>query len=615
MNPNKLILKCASMVLCLVMLLSFAACSTPTVNVKTDDPSSSPEGSLGNPSNLSSVLESIDQPSKGGQSDPTSDPSSNSASAPVSPSGSDESSLPPSESGGESSPVIPPVKVTGVSLDKSELTLLLGGEYALAATVMPEDAENKKVTFSSSNDKVVTVSQEGVVVAVGMGSATVTVKTADGSFSATCKVQVNDLPATAPRYDENGLPNYTPVFEEGVEYVDFNAKNVLHMFTHCLVDYTGQPERDEFYKDCITADEFRSILEEVYKNDYVLIDIDYMYDYAYVGTKLTATVKKTIKVPKGKKPLIISVDNVAYPYGEHGLGRADRLEVRDGQLYAYTKLKDGSDQYSQDNEVFPILEKFIAAHPDFSFSGAKCVVAPSAADGLFGWDTTSDAKNREENVKQARIIANWFIEHGYALACHSYYHGNFQTMTLDKIRKDLDLWNEEAAPIIGKTHVFIYPYGAFTIKGSENSKLMSEYGFAVFCATSMNGINWDNFPLEGNAYNERIILASKLFVTYKDNAVLNKLFDPYKVYDNSVHSVKLYALSLTSNTLTMSVGESKKVDATVKGLFAELQYSSSGEGLAVDGQGNLTATQAGSYTVTVSVKGSSVKATCTVTVE
>lgn len=594
MNLKNKILRGVALLLCLWMTVSAAACVRPQLEV-SGGASSAPEGSLENPSNLSSILESIEQPSSG---DPSSkeDPASPSKEPVVSPS-------------------LPDVKVTGVSLDKSELTLLVGGEYLLKATVLPENASDRSLTFVSSDPKVVTVSAEGKVTALALGSATVTVTTKDGSFNAACKVQVNDLPATAPRYDENGLPKYTPVFEEGVEYVDFNAKNVLHMFTHCLVDYTDQPEREEFYKDCITADELRAILEEVYNNGYVLIDIDYMYDYAYVGDKLTATIKKTIKLPKGKKALIISVDNVAYPYGEHGMGRADRLQVVDGQLYAYTKLKDGSDQFSQDNELFPILEKFIASHPDFSFSGAKCVVAPSAADGLFGWDTTSDAKNREENVKQAKIIANWFVEHGYVLACHSYYHGNFQTMTTEKIRQDLDLWNKEAAPIIGKTHVFIYPYGAFTIKGSENSKLMSEYGFAVFCATSMNGVNWDNFPLEGNAYNERIILASKLFVTYKDNAVLNKLFDPYKVYDNSVHSVKLYALSLENSSLSMKVGESKKLSASVKGLFAQLQYSSSGEGLAVDGQGNLTAKTAGSYTVTVSVKGSSVKATCTVTVE
>ncbi|MBQ9129636.1 MAG: Ig domain-containing protein, partial [Clostridia bacterium] len=222
-----------------------AACVRPQLAV-SGGASSAPEGSRENPSNLSSILESIEQPSSG---DPSSkeDPASPSKEPVVSPS-------------------LPDVKVTGVSLDKSELTLLVGGEYLLKATVLPENASDRSLTFVSSDPKVVTVSAEGKVTALALGSATVTVTTKDGSFNAACKVQVNDLPATAPRYDENGLPKYTPVFEEGVEYVDFNAKNVLHMFTHCLVDYTDQPEREEFYKDCITADELRAILEEVYNN-------------------------------------------------------------------------------------------------------------------------------------------------------------------------------------------------------------------------------------------------------------------------------------------------------------------------------------------------------------
>lgn len=610
------ILRKAGAVLCLgAMLLSFAACNSPSIDVNQGSPTA-PEGSLSNPSSLSSWYESI-TPSESEtpptpSNEPTPTPSGDQTPTPT-PSG--DVTPTPTPTPSEPTPPTPSdpeiVYVTGVTLDKSELGLVVGGSFKLTATVLPEDATNKGLSWASSNSGVLSV-KDGVVTALKEGSAKVIVTTKDGVFKAECAVTVKDLPATASRYDENGLPNYTPIFEDGVTYVDFNAKNVLHMFTHCLVDYTDQKEREEFYKDCITADEFKMILEEVYKNGYVLIDIDYMYDYAYVGNKLTATIKKTIKLPEGKKPLILSVDNVAYPTGEHGMGRADRLEIKDGKLFTYTKLKDGSDFYSDDNEVFPILENFISEHPDFSFSGAKCVVAPSAADGLFGWDTTPDAKNREENIKQAKLIANWFVENGYALACHSYYHGNFQTMSTSKIKEDIGLWNEEAAPIIGKTHVFIYPYGAFTIKNSENSQLMSDLGFAVFCATSMNGINWDNFPLAGNAYNERIILASKLFVTYKDNEVLNKLFDPYKVYDNSVHSVKLYKLS--AKDLDMKTGESAQLDLTVKGLYAELQYAVDKSGLAVDQSGKLTASAAGVYTVTVSVKGSDVKTTCKVTV-
>ena len=609
MTYNKKIKWLCALLAMLMLLSALAGCAGTQLEV-TDDENSSPSGSLSNPSNISSwpdFSSKTEEPTPSGEVTPT-------PSGDVTPTPSGDET--PSPTPSEPTPPTPSkpeiVRVTGVTLDKNALSLTVGGTYALKATVLPEDATNKALSWSSSNSAVLTV-KDGVITALSEGSATVYVTTVEGVFKAECKVTVNSRPANASRYDENGLPNYTPVFEEGVEYVDFNAKNVLHMFTHCLVDYSeGQKEVSEFYKDCITADEFKLILEEVYKNGYVLIDIDYMYDFAYVGTKLTATVKKTIKVPAGKKPLILSVDNVAYPAGEHGLGRSDRLVVKDGKLFTYTKLKDGSDFYSDDNEVFPILENFIAEHPDFSFSGAKCVVAPSAADGLFGWDTTAGAKNREENIKQARIIANWFVENGYALACHSYYHGNFQTMSEQKIREDIGLWNKEAYPIIGKTHVFIYPYGAFTQKNSRNSEVMSELGFAVFCATSMNGINWDNFPLAGNAYNERIILASKLFVTYKDNEVLNKLFDPYKVYDNSVHSVKLYKLS--AKDLTVKTGESAQLDLTVKGLYAELQYAVDKDGLAIDASGKLTASAAGVYTVTISIKGSDVKTTCKVTV-
>ena len=615
MNLKRKMVKAGALLLCLAMLVPFAGCRSDELDISVGKPSS-PVGTLENPSSLSSVLDDI---SKSEPSPETPTPSGDATPTPSDdlPTPSDEPTPTPTLTP-EPTPTPTPsddkiVAVTGVSLDKKELSLLVGGTATLNATVFPEDATNNRVSFASSNSSILSV-KDGFVTALAEGTAKVIVTTVDGIYKAECTVTVRDLPATASRYDENGLPNYTPVFEDGVTYVDFNAKNVLHMFTHCLVDYTDQKEREEYYKDCITADEFKMILDEVYKNGYVLIDIDYMYDYAYVGNKLTATVKKTIKVPEGKKPLIISVDNVCYPVGEHGMGRADRLEVKNGKLFTYTKLKDGSDFYSDDNEVFPILENFIAEHPDFSFSGAKCVVAPSAAEGLFGWDTTAGAKNREENIKQAKIIANWFVDNGYAIACHSYYHGNFQTMSEAKIRADIGLWNEEAAPILGRTHVFIYPYGAFTIKNSRNSEVMSEFGFAVFCATSMNGINWDNFPLAGNAYNERIILASKLFVTYKDNAVLNKLFDPYKIYDNSVHTVKLYALTVENDSMELKVGDSTEIESSVKGLYATLVYTVDKEGLTVDENGRITASKAGVYTVTVSVKGSDVKASCKVTV-
>lgn len=81
--------------------------------------------------------------------------------------------------------------VTGVTLSKTEATLFVSSKLTLKATVAPEDAYNKKLTWSTSDKAVATVSSSGVVTATGSGKATITVKTSDGGFKATCEVTVN----------------------------------------------------------------------------------------------------------------------------------------------------------------------------------------------------------------------------------------------------------------------------------------------------------------------------------------------------------------------------------------------------------------------------------------
>lgn len=81
------------------------------------------------------------------------------------------------------------VPVTGVSLDKATLELFTGESKTLTATVLPETATDKSVTWESSNPDVATV-EGGTVTAVKEGEATITVKTVDGGITATCTVKV-----------------------------------------------------------------------------------------------------------------------------------------------------------------------------------------------------------------------------------------------------------------------------------------------------------------------------------------------------------------------------------------------------------------------------------------
>ncbi len=82
------------------------------------------------------------------------------------------------------------VPVTGVTLDKTSLTLEEGQTDTLTATVEPDEADNKNITWSSSDETVATVDATGKVTAVNAGLATITVTTEDGAKTAVCNVTV-----------------------------------------------------------------------------------------------------------------------------------------------------------------------------------------------------------------------------------------------------------------------------------------------------------------------------------------------------------------------------------------------------------------------------------------
>ena len=90
------------------------------------------------------------------------------------------------------------VPVTGVKLNTETLELFTGNTATLTATVLPDDATNKNVTWQSDNANVATV-QNGTVNAVGAGEATITVTTQDGGKTDTCTVTVEE-PYTPPPY-------------------------------------------------------------------------------------------------------------------------------------------------------------------------------------------------------------------------------------------------------------------------------------------------------------------------------------------------------------------------------------------------------------------------------
>lgn len=108
------------------------------------------------------------------------------------------------------------VAVTGVTLNKTTLALTAGASETLTATLAPDNATNKNVTWTSDNTAVATVDNAGAVTALTAGTATITVTTTDGSKTATCAVTVTAVAKTAQTI--SGLSNITKIMGDA----DFN---------------------------------------------------------------------------------------------------------------------------------------------------------------------------------------------------------------------------------------------------------------------------------------------------------------------------------------------------------------------------------------------------------
>ncbi|MBE6638127.1 MAG: Ig domain-containing protein [Ruminococcaceae bacterium] len=432
----------------------------------------------------------------------------------------------------------------GITLDKTSLSLVEGTSGSIKATLIPRfDTDSTVLTFKSSSNAVAKVSSQGVITAVSAGTAVITVTSADGLLSASCTVTVTAKPSIEP-----------------LEIVDYPASKVRHIFSHCLIAYPemgcGDPAKGNgsLDIDCLTVSEFQILLQSLYDNGFCLIDINDMYENYTENGVVKSRLKKNVQVYKGKKPLVISVDDVVYDSRKLDWGMIDRLEIQNDTIVGM-KMIDKKAVYS-DKEIFPQLEKFIATHPDFSFQGAKCTLALTGFEGILGYRTDDSFANYESEREKAKVVVDWLKENGYNFASHSYSHSSYQTCSQDRVNRDIERWNSQVKPLIGETQVFVYPYGAFTYYGTEtHNKLLSE-GFTIFCGTAQTNCLWDNkHPKQrdssgstiaqntGSIYLERYTITGQTLRDWRDYESFYEYCDPYATYDHENRFIPMPAKS------------------------------------------------------------------------
>ena len=266
-------------------------------------------------------------------------------------------------------------------------------------------------------------------------------------------------------------------------------------------------------------------------------------------------------LPEGKKPFVMSQDDVCYYEYMDGDGFASRMIIgEDGKPTNEMKMDDGSVSVGS-YDLVPLLDDFIKEHPDFSYRGAKACIAFTGYNGILGYRTDSayntdeykaehpDFNFEEERANAAKVV-QCLRDDGFEIASHSWGHRNMGTIPMDKFREDTDKWANEVETLTGPCDIILFPFGSDIgdwhpyDTSSERFQYLYNKGFRYFCNVDssqyfvqvrdnylrMGRRNLDGYRLYQNLYGGGEDRTSDLF----DSA---SVIDPQRPTDPSLYNL------------------------------------------------------------------------------
>lgn len=282
------------------------------------------------------------------------------------------------------------------------------------------------------------------------------------------------------------------------ECVPFGAyegsSEVSHLFFHSLI-YDSSKAFDKEYDSngynyyMVTVKEFKEMLHQLYENDYVLVSI---HDVVTKITKEDGTTTYQdgkILLPPNKKPLVLSQDDVNYYDYMDGDGFASRMVIDDNGKPSTLMIHEDGTTSVGDYDMVPIVERFIEEHPDFSYRGARGIIALTGYEGTLGYRTDpafKDSKTYEQDQEAVKAVAKVMREHGWEFACHSNGHRDMLACTEEFLKKDTNNWLKYVGSLVGDTDIYIFPYGIDIQSGAgayHNAKYqyLESQGFRYYC--------------------------------------------------------------------------------------------------------------------------------------
>ncbi len=359
---------------------------------------------------------------------------------------------------------------------------------------------------------------------------------------------------------------YPNLLDKLAEYKNLKSKLVLwndpgqvvNLSFQVLIADSTRAYKDGTYsgaynRNFVTINEFPKILEELYANNYILVSLDDIYESKTDSNGNTVYSTKDLYLPAGKKPLMITQTQINYYFymtdgngdkipDARGAGFASKLILDENGKLTNTYIDASGNELVGAYDMVPLLENFVEAHPDFSYRGAKAVLAVTGFDGIFGYRTYAGAADTfgqaayDTEVADAKKLVDALQKAGYEIACYTYSNIAYGTSSVNQIKADLKKWNNEVAPILGDVRTFVFAQNSDI--GSRNAPYSGQSynelranGFGIFLGfANTDGSTWS---YEGEQYVRmgRIMVSGSNMA--HNGSWFDGIFDPSKVLDTN----------------------------------------------------------------------------------
>ena len=176
--------------------------------------------------------------------------------------------------------------------------------------------------------------------------------------------------------------------------VAVDVDTVPHIFYHSLMNepqvalnasLMGQQGADGMNAWMTTVDEFDKIVQKMYDNGYVFVRLrDLVVETKDANGNVSFTRNENLMLPAGKKPVVLSVDDLSYYHSYEKASYPDKLVLdKNGDVKCHYMKSDGTEEVG-DFDVVPRLNSFLEKHPDGAYRGARGMIALTGYDGVLG---------------------------------------------------------------------------------------------------------------------------------------------------------------------------------------------------------------------------------------